>query len=284
MKDIGGLADLLEQEVTTLATCWRLERRDGFVIRATDHDHDLTVDGETYAARTGYTRSALATTGALSVDNADLDGVLSTDTITAEDIRAGLYDHAELRVFAVDWQDPDAGRINLRRGWIGDVTLSREGHWHTSLRGMTQALAQNIIESYTPNCRADLGDNRCKVDLSEWTHTGVILGPGTDLTLEASISDTDGVDASIFEHGVLTWTSGQNEGKVIEVTAVDLEKDTITLAFPPSYTPAAGDEFEIYAGCDKRLETCRDRFDNVLNFRGEPFIPGNDSLMEYPDG
>jgi uncharacterized phage protein (TIGR02218 family) len=35
-------------------------------------------------------------------------------------------------------------------------------------------------------------------------------------------------------------------------------------------------------GCDKRLETCRDRFANTLNFRGEPHLPGNDLLTRYP--
>ena len=37
------------------------------------------------------------------------------------------------------------------------------------------------------------------------------------------------------------------------------------------------------AGRDKRLDTCVDRFVNVLNFRGEPYVPGADLMMSYPD-
>jgi hypothetical protein len=37
------------------------------------------------------------------------------------------------------------------------------------------------------------------------------------------------------------------------------------------------------AGCDKRLATCIERLANVLNFRGEPYVPGSDALMSYPD-
>ena len=29
-------------------------------------------------------------------------------------------------------------------------------------------------------------------------------------------------------------------------------------------------------------QTCRDRFDNVVNFRGFPHIPGNDFVISYP--
>jgi hypothetical protein len=36
------------------------------------------------------------------------------------------------------------------------------------------------------------------------------------------------------------------------------------------------------AGCDRRLSVCRDRFDNVANFRGFPHIPGNDFVLRYP--
>jgi hypothetical protein len=35
-------------------------------------------------------------------------------------------------------------------------------------------------------------------------------------------------------------------------------------------------------GCDRQLSTCRDRFDNVVNFRGFPHIPGNDFVLRYP--
>jgi uncharacterized phage protein (TIGR02218 family) len=39
----------------------------------------------------------------------------------------------------------------------------------------------------------------------------------------------------------------------------------------------------VVAGCDKRLENCRDRFANVVNFRGFPHIPGQDTVIRYPN-
>ena len=43
-----------------------------------------------------------------------------------------------------------------------------------------------------------------------------------------------------------------------------------------------GDTYEIEAGCDKRLETCKN-FKNIYNFRGEPWLPGMDKALLYPD-
>ena len=57
----------------------------------------------------------------------------------------------------------------------------------------------------------------------------------------------------------------------------------IELYLPLGYAIAPGDVFRLHPGCDKRLDTCIDRFANVLNFRGEPYIPGQDLLMSYPD-
>ena len=56
---------------------------------------------------------------------------------------------------------------------------------------------------------------------------------------------------------------------------------TLVLAMPAAVQ--VGDTFSIVAGCRKRLEDCRDKFDNVLNFRGEPHRPGVDALTAAPE-
>ena len=93
MKPLSAaLAAHLAQEVTTLATCWRVTRRDGEVFGFTDHDRDLTVGGQVYGAATGYTRSAIAGNAGLSVANLDVDAILDANAITDADLRAGRFD------------------------------------------------------------------------------------------------------------------------------------------------------------------------------------------------
>ena len=45
------------------------------------------------------------------------------------------------------------------------------------------------------------------------------------------------------------------------------------------YAIEIGDVFSVSPGCDQSLAMCQDRFHNVVNFRGEPFIPGLDKLF-----
>jgi uncharacterized phage protein (TIGR02218 family) len=82
---------------------------------------------------------------------------------------------------------------------------------------------------------------------------------------------------------VLTWESGPNAGRSIEVKSWTQATGQLELFLPMGYAIQPGDLFRIHPGCDKRLDTCIDRFANLLNFRGEPYVPGTDLLMTYPD-
>jgi uncharacterized phage protein (TIGR02218 family) len=48
------------------------------------------------------------------------------------------------------------------------------------------------------------------------------------------------------------------------------------------YDFAVGNTVLVYAGCDRRFATCKSRFDNRVNFRGFPNIPGMDKAMTIP--
>jgi hypothetical protein len=166
MKSVSSaLAAHLAGEVTTLATCWQVTRKDGREFFFTDHDCDLAFEDEIYLASSGYTRSAIANEAGMAVDNLDVEGVFDHEQISEQDRRAGLFDHAEVQVFLVNWADLSQGQLRLRRGWFGEVQLTGAGMFRTELRGLTQALNVRIGEICSPECRADLGDHRCRVPI-----------------------------------------------------------------------------------------------------------------------
>lgn len=269
--------------VTTLATCWEITRRDGQIFRFTDHDRDLEIEGVVYTARFGHARSAIASDASMAVDNLDVEGIIDSASLREEELRAGLFDHASVRIFLVNWAAPAMGILRLRRGWLGEVVLTDTGQFHTELRGLTQALQQQIGELYTPECRADLGDARCKVDLAALTVTGSVTAVETRSVFLGTISGAESVSGDWFDGGLLTWTSGPNAGLAVEVQRWEAGPGRITLYLPPGYPITLGDSFSLAPGCDKRFATCKAKFDNVLNFRGEPYVPGLDALMSYPD-
>ena len=61
------------------------------------------------------------------------------------------------------------------------------------------------------------------------------------------------------------------------------DRGLIELFLNMPFTIQVGDEFRVYAGCDKRLATCRDKFDNIVNMRAEPFLPGTDAITRTPN-
>jgi uncharacterized phage protein (TIGR02218 family) len=63
---------------------------------------------------------------------------------------------------------------------------------------------------------------------------------------------------------------------------VDNGVGVLTLADPPVFAVEADTLALLTEGCDRQLETCRSRFANVVNFRGEPYLPGTDLLTRYP--
>jgi len=188
MKSISStLAAHLALEVTSLATCWRLIRTDGTEFYFTDHDVDLVVDGNRYKASSGYKRTAVQNDSSLAVDNLDIEGIFDDEAITIEDLRAGLFDSAEVYIFLVNWADLSQGILKMRRGRLGEITLTEQGVFRTELRGLTQFLSQKLGEVYSPECRADLGDSRCKVpikvsDVARETaySLGAFVGVATD--------------------------------------------------------------------------------------------------------
>lgn len=157
------LAAHLALERTTLCTCWKITRQDGAVFRFTDHDVALTVDGDSYLASTGYSRAAIAGSADLSVAETEVSGILDDASITEQDLRNGLWDYAEVRIFATNWASPSDGIIKLRRGFLGEVTADDSGRFRAELRGLAQMLQQRLGEVYTAECRADFGDARCRM-------------------------------------------------------------------------------------------------------------------------
>jgi uncharacterized phage protein (TIGR02218 family) len=140
----AAFAQHLAGEVTTLATCWRITRRDGVVLGFTDHVRDLEVDGITYKAASGYTRAAVRSTADLAVDNLDVESVFADDGITEQDLRTGRYDFAEVRMFLVNYEDLAQGVLKLRRGWLGQVEI-RDGIYVAELRGMRRWMCPALI-------------------------------------------------------------------------------------------------------------------------------------------
>lgn len=268
------MPEFIKHDLTTACLCWRLVRADGVALGFTTHDRDLVIDGLAYRAAPGMLPSAVSVSDGFDADSVDVKGALSSDAITATDLKAGRWDGAALSIFMTDWEAPGAETLHVARGTLGEVSVEGEA-FEAELRGPTAALDSAVVEQTSPTCRASLGDKRCRVDMVARVRLArVVAVDGAAMTL-------DGLEpiAGAFGFGRLRWIGGANSGLVSAVRASD--GAVVTLREPPMFAPLAGDLIEISEGCDRRFETCVARFQNAANFRGEPHLPGNDLLTRY---
>ena len=266
----------MAEEVVNAAYCWRVDRTDGVTFGFTSHDQDLTFDGVTYEAATGFTPTAVDTSDSLAVDNLDVDGVLSSDRINEDELAGGVYDFARVTIYLVNWKNTDNPKLILRRGNIGRISYSEAG-FTAEIRGLTEAYQQKAGAVYQKTCRATLGDAKCGVNLASYTTTGIV----TEVCNDTQFATDVVADAGSYDYGVITWMSGDNRYTTSE-TKVFRADGIIEVCIPTIWQPQVGDIFTIVAGCDRNYSTCINRFNNRLNFRGEPMVPGNDYLASYP--
>lgn len=74
-----------------------------------------------------------------------------------------------------------------------------------------------------------------------------------------------------YAQGVIAFTSGANAGsrRVIESN----NGGSLTLRVPLAFAPSAGDTFSISPGCDHSMAACNTKFNNLIHFGGEPYVP-----------
>jgi uncharacterized phage protein (TIGR02218 family) len=270
------MTSMLERALTTLAFCWRLERRDGVCLGFTTHDAELLVGGLAYRPSPGLLPSAIAQEAGYGAAALDVSGALTSTAISADDLGAGRWDGAAVELFAVDWTDPAGERVVLAAGELGDVTV-RDSAFEAELRGPASRLDAAASEQTSPECRAELGDRRCRVDLAARTLIARVEAVIGDEAIEvAGAAEAEGAYAG----GRLRWLSGGNGG--IARRVAESQGPRLVLAEPPPYPAAIGDLVELQEGCDKSFATCVGRFANAANFRGEPHLPGMDLLTRYP--
>lgn len=262
----------------TLAWAFKVTRTDGQVFAFTGAVRDVRLGGVLHESAPGLDVSTLALAAGLAVDNLELVTLDDGSTFTRRDVLAGVWRNAAFTISRYNHAAPADGQDVRLAGTVGNVTLQR-GHVVAELRGLQQYLQQPVGNVSSKTCRARLGDSLCGVNLATYTVTGTLTGA----TSSQVFTDSARAEAAdYFAEGVFTFTSGDNAGLSQKVkTHATGGVFTVSLPFLSPVQP--GDTYTVHAGCRKRLaEDCVAKFSNVLNFQGEPHLPGIDQLTSPP--
>lgn len=276
----AALAAHLALGTTSLAHLLKITRvaPDSQVFAFTSADADVTISGVSYRAAPGLDISSIELTVGAAVDNLELTTLDDGTTFTRPEVLGGLWRNAAFTIGRYNFASPADGVEWLMAGTLGEVKYLRD-KLVVELRGLQQYLQQPIGELSSPTCRARLGDARCTKP----------LGPLTNTAAVSSVVDQQnftalglGHAADYFAEGLLTWTAGVNVN-LSQKVKTHSAGGVLQLSLPMFQAISAGDTFSIVAGCRKRLaEDCFAKFANVLNFQGEPHLPGYDQLTQFP--
>ncbi len=278
---MSALSEHMAGGSATVCRAWIVRRMDGEIFGFTDHDGPVDVDGVVCSASSGLTAGALQASTGLAVDNVQAQGALSHDVIREDDIRAGIWDEAEVTAYLLNWAESLQFEI-LFRGTIGEISWG-DGAFTAELRGLAEALNRVRGRVYQTRCDAVLGDGRCR------KHLGPLYAIETAVVqvTAGQVIELQGLHdfaPKWFERGLLRVLTGKAAGLSERVKTDRALGDGRQIGLWRSLRRDVepGDRVRLEAGCDKRLGTCQQKFDNVLNFQGFPSIPGEDWLMAYP--
>lgn len=276
------LIDLLHgSDEFLMADLFRITLSNGQILRHTNADMPVVWDGQTYEAykliiKRGATRVAVG----LDVDSNTLEIAAEPDYRLeglqwSEAALGGALDGARVvieRIFFSDWATP-VGAVVIFSGRVSDVSGSRSAvkvDVKSDIELLNVSSPRNI---YQAGCMRTLYDGGCKVNREKFTVNGrVTANSATGTELACNLTQADGW----FNQGVIKFTSGRNAG--LSRTVKEHKNGRLSFALRLPFPPQSGDVFKIYPGCDKRQETCGRKFNNIVHFRGFPYIPAADTI------
>lgn len=259
-------------EVATGAYQWIIQRPDGAGFAATSHDRRQHVDGMTIEPDMDLRPFELAISERMFGSRLDLQGGVSNPALTTRDLLAGRWDGASVQLLASDWMDA-AAAVPICEGELGQVR-AEGGQLAMAVDLLPAATREQPCIQTSPECRAVLGDRHCRVDMRSRAHRVQVTAVYPD-HCTINVSDT-----GRFAMGRLRWISGPNCG--IEQVIMSVDGPQLSLQNHSELVIGIGDRAIVREGCDGRRATCSERFGNILNFRGEPDLPGSEILLRFP--
>ena len=272
------LIALLDADQFLMADLYTITTVQGDVYRYTNYDYDLMVEGHTYSSSGPIiSREGISLSLGIEVDNLSVT-IDATDNEKFDDIRVvqafhnGQMDGARFKLERIFMDmntptDTSAGTVKLFEGRLIEPEFDRNTIQVSVASDLDDLNVQMPRNLYQPSCSNTLFDSACGLLRENFVVTTSIESNSTQSRILCSTNQPQGW----FTQGVVEFMQGANTG--LKRTVRMHESGALLLTLPLLEMPKVGEVIKIYPGCDKRLETCDNRFNNRSRFRGAPFIP-----------
>ncbi|MCU4328732.1 DUF2163 domain-containing protein [Acinetobacter pittii] len=272
------LIALLDADQFIMADLYTITTIQGIEYRYTSYDVNLTVQGKEFRADGPIiSREGISLSLGIEVDNLSIkietnESTKFGDVPVAQAFHNGVLDGARFKLERIFMDintptDTSAGTLVLFEGRIVEPKLDRYEINASVVSEVDDLKLQMPRNLYTPGCLNTLFDSACGL-LSADFAVNTTIGPNsTPSRILCELSQPQGW----FTQGVVEFLEGANIG--IKRTVRLHESGALLLTLPLLDMPAIGEAIRVYPGCDKRLDTCTNRFNNRARFRGAPFVP-----------
>lgn len=266
----------------------------GSTYRFTDAQVPLTVGGVTYGTGLTIRRGTITQKTGLEVQSLGLTITPQWDSPNApilisgvpflQAVRAGILDFARMtmsKLFLDDWNDTSPGAVPWTDGRVNQANAGRSTAQisvNDSISTLNVAMPRNLFQA---GCVHQLYDAGCTLLKATFQVSGTVSGTPTAISFNTNLTQA----TKYFDLGILTFTSGPNNGQSYVVKTYLNGSGNVTLVRPSAALAVAGNTFTIVPGCPKTQAACSNTssavgpaFNNLPHFRGHPYVPTPETL------
>lgn len=265
------LVALLATDNFLMADLYTFTLNNGTIYRFTNYDIDLTWDGNKYTKNgLSFERNGTRITTGVEVDTLDIT-VYQKDTTfegigILKIIANGGLDGAEFKLERLFFNNPltPVGSLWVFSGRVSECEATRYDGKITVKSDLELLNIQMPRNLYQASCIHSLYDSGCGIPKTGAAGTITSVN-GTSFGVSIAAAD------SFYNEGMIEFTSGANNG--VKRTIKTHLSNTVTVTLLPNNKVNVGDTIKLYAGCDRTQSTCKNKFNNLNNFRAFPFVP-----------
>lgn len=268
----------------SMADLYTFNLKDGTQLRYTGYDRPITVGAANFTHNNvRINRTNIKMVVGIEVDVMTLTAFADTTHLVngvpfLHACHLGNMDGASVkleRAFLVPGTSLVVGSLVMFSGIVGNVQITKTSATMTvnsDLILLNTPLPRNV---YQPGCIWTLFDTGCVLNKNNFRDSPTVAAGSTILKVRTNSVRPTGY----FDLGQLQFTSGALSGVIRAVKSYNSVNGEFTLARPLASVPQAGDGMFAWPGCDKTQATCTNKFNNVIHFRGYPYVPAPETAI-----
>jgi uncharacterized phage protein (TIGR02218 family) len=235
------------------AFCFQFNLKNGDVLHLTSCDIKIMTENNYYEPYSGL-KIDLCTFNDSAHDEVKISGVFEPRGIS----KNLKLDESTVRISYYFF------RTKLYAEWLTYMfdKIQYDGmNFELFIKSEAVKLQQSILKNFSTTCRTNFGDAKCKVEITFYSGMYNVVHIEKNVINISECTRPDG----FFDGGKIIFYSGITYDIKTHTKHALILKSPCDEKVPQRVT--------LTPGCDKKFITCCNKYNNAVNFRGEPAIP-----------